>query len=72
MVERLDSEQKVARKGIQAHFQARLFSSANLTRDSQESHFLITFFLNQEFEGAWIVVEDRCNINCKQFAQKEL
>ena len=43
-VERLDSERKVARKGIQARFQARLFSSANPTRDSRESRFLITFF----------------------------
>ena len=43
-VERLDSEQKVARKGFQAHFQARLFSSANPTRDSQDSREKVTFF----------------------------
>ena len=34
------------------------FSSVNLTRDSQGSRFLITFFLSQEFKGARIVAED--------------
>ena len=50
-VERLDSERKVARKGVQARFQARLFSSANLTRDSRGSRFLITFFDHVFFES---------------------
>jgi hypothetical protein len=40
----LDSERKVARKGVQARFQARLFSSANPTRDSRDSRENITFF----------------------------
>ena len=44
MVERLDSERKVARKGVQARCQARLFSTANLTRDLQELRENITFF----------------------------
>ena len=34
------------------------FSSANPTRDLRRSCFLITFFLSQQFEGAWIAVED--------------
>ena len=45
------------------------FSSANPMRDSQGSCFLITFFLSQQFEGAWIVAEDlsflKAQVLCK-------
>ena len=50
-MERLDSKRKVARKGVLTRSQARLFSSANPTQDSQLSRFLVTFFLSQGAEG---------------------
>jgi hypothetical protein len=45
----------------------RLFSSANLTRDSRLSRFLITFFLSQQFEGARIAAEDLSFLKARPF-----
>ena len=64
MVERLDSERKVARKGVQARFQAR--SRREIHEDHVfRSRFLITFFLSQQFKGARIAAEDLSFLKAK-------